>query len=147
MFVYDAEKRLVAFTSGHVPERKGKEGAATAETREDVVVFVGGLTDGFLATPYLPELGDALARCGWELVQALLSSSYSGYGHASLAQDVQELDRLLHHMVRTTVPVCVCGRIVAELGHWRAADDEGTRGPGGAPGTQARTTLDLVKYA
>jgi hypothetical protein len=63
------------------------------------VVFVAGLTDGFMATPYLAQLQARLASGGWSLVQALLSSSYAGYGHSSLRQDVQELDALVQHLV------------------------------------------------
>ena len=64
LFVYSAEKRLVAFQSG-------AERAEAAGVAEDVVVFIGGLSDGFLATPYVEALGAALsAEAGWSLVQA-----------------------------------------------------------------------------
>jgi hypothetical protein len=91
LFIYNAERRLPAFLS------------QTAGSRNDsvrkVVVFIGGLTDGFLATPYLAHLQSRIATAGWSLVQVLLSSSYAGYGHSSLRQDVEELDSLLHHLV------------------------------------------------
>ncbi|KAF3657476.1 hypothetical protein FXO38_13671 [Capsicum annuum] len=50
------------------------------------VIFIGGLTDGFLATDYLEPLAIALDKEKWSLVQFLLSSSYSGYGTSSLRQ-------------------------------------------------------------
>ncbi|XP_010548780.1 PREDICTED: uncharacterized protein LOC104820105 [Tarenaya hassleriana] len=50
------------------------------------VIFIGGLTDGFLATEYLETLAIALDKEKWSLVQLLMSSSYSGYGTSSLKQ-------------------------------------------------------------
>ncbi|CAH2049675.1 unnamed protein product [Thlaspi arvense] len=50
------------------------------------VIFIGGLTDGFLATEYLEPLAIALDKEKWSLVQFLLSSSYSGYGTSSLRE-------------------------------------------------------------
>ena len=50
------------------------------------VIFIGGLTDGFLATSYLEPLAIALDHENWSLVQFLMSSSYSGYGTSSLQQ-------------------------------------------------------------
>jgi hypothetical protein len=67
LFVYSPEKRLVAFQSA-AQEPDG--GAGSASSKANVLVFVGGLTDGFFATPYVPSLADALAAAGWSLVQA-----------------------------------------------------------------------------
>jgi hypothetical protein len=92
LVVYDPDRRLTAFIS--------RGSAATGGDVEDrAVVFVAGLTDGFMATPYLAQLQARLASGGWSLVQTLLSSSYAGYGHSSLRQDVQELDALVQHLV------------------------------------------------
>ncbi|XP_057744923.1 UPF0613 protein PB24D3.06c [Arachis stenosperma] len=63
------------------------------------VVFIGGLTDGFLATPYLELLANALDRENWSLVQFLMSSSYSGYGTSSLQQDAKEVDQLINYLI------------------------------------------------
>ncbi|KAF6145274.1 hypothetical protein GIB67_041469 [Kingdonia uniflora] len=63
------------------------------------VVFIGGLTDGFLATEYLEPLSVALEKEKWSLVQLLLSSSYTGYGTSSLKQDAAELDQLIGHLI------------------------------------------------
>jgi pimeloyl-ACP methyl ester carboxylesterase len=59
--------------------------------------FVGGLGDGFLSVPFLSSLTKAVNHCGFTLVQPLLSSSYSGYGIASLQRDCEELDKLFHY--------------------------------------------------
>ncbi|KAG7028929.1 SPAPB24D3.06c [Cucurbita argyrosperma subsp. argyrosperma] len=63
------------------------------------VIFIGGLTDGFMATEYLEPLAIALDKEKWSLVQILLSSSYSGYGTSSLQQDAKELDQLVSYLI------------------------------------------------
>ncbi|GER32341.1 alpha/beta-Hydrolases superfamily protein [Striga asiatica] len=63
------------------------------------VIFIGGLTDGFLATEYLEPLAIALEKEHWSLVQFLFSSSYSGYGISSLKQDAMELDQLISYLI------------------------------------------------
>ncbi|XVF64966.1 hypothetical protein PTKIN_Ptkin09bG0209200 [Pterospermum kingtungense] len=63
------------------------------------VIFIGGLTDGFLATEYLEPLAIALDNEKWSLVQLLMSSSYSGYGTSSLQQDAMEIDQLISYLI------------------------------------------------
>jgi pimeloyl-ACP methyl ester carboxylesterase len=63
------------------------------------VIFIGGLTDGLLATDYLEPLSLALEVEKWSLVQPLLSSSYTGYGISSLKQDALELDQLISYLI------------------------------------------------
>ncbi|KAJ8622639.1 hypothetical protein MRB53_031168 [Persea americana] len=63
------------------------------------VIFIGGLTNGFLATEYLEPLSVALENENWSLVQPLLSSSYTGYGTSSLEQDAMELDQLISYFI------------------------------------------------
>ncbi|RWR93708.1 UPF0613 protein PB24D3.06c [Cinnamomum micranthum f. kanehirae] len=63
------------------------------------VIFIGGLTNGFLATKYLEPLSVALENENWSLVQPLLSSSYAGYGTSSLEQDAMELDQLISYFI------------------------------------------------
>ena len=116
LFVYSPEARLVAFQSA-APARDGGASASSAPAA-DVLVFIGGLSDGFLATPYVERLADALTGAGWALVQArrifphfacplrlihrgpqvLLSSSYGGWGTASLSRDADELAALVAHL-------------------------------------------------
>ncbi|KAL5701713.1 hypothetical protein ACHQM5_027023 [Ranunculus cassubicifolius] len=70
----------------------------TADFKQQVI-FIGGLTDGFLATEYLEPLSAALENEKWSLVQLLLSSSYIGYGTSSLKQDAVELDQLISYLI------------------------------------------------
>lgn len=84
MFKYGSKSAQVAFKTGDYKQQ---------------VVFIGGLTDGFLATEYLEPLAIALDKEKWSLVQFLLSSSYSGYGISSLKEDATELDQLINHLI------------------------------------------------
>lgn len=84
MFKYGPKPIQVAFKTGEYKQQ---------------VIFIGGLTDGFLATDYLEPLAIALDKEKWSLVQFLLSSSYSGYGTSSLRQDARELDQLISYLI------------------------------------------------
>nr|XP_043628171.1 UPF0613 protein PB24D3.06c [Erigeron canadensis] len=84
MFKYGPKAIQVAFKTGNYKQQ---------------VVFIGGLTDGFLATEYLEPLAVALDKEKWSLVQFLLSSSYSGYGISSLKEDASELDQLINYLI------------------------------------------------
>ena len=59
------------------------------ESHEDILIFVGGLSDGLLTVPYTPLLVQSLQR--FSVVEILLSSSYSGFGTSDLEQDTREL--------------------------------------------------------
>ncbi|XP_059650035.1 UPF0613 protein PB24D3.06c [Cornus florida] len=84
MFKYGTKPIQVAFKTGDYKQQ---------------VIFIGGLTDGFLATEYLEPLAIALEKEKWSLVQFLLSSSYSGYGISSLKEDAMELDQLISYLI------------------------------------------------
>ncbi len=62
-------------------------------------VFVGGLTDGLLATPYVERLAEECDKRGWAMVQPIISSAYAGYGCGSLERDASELTELLQFLV------------------------------------------------
>jgi pimeloyl-ACP methyl ester carboxylesterase len=65
----------------------------------NALLYVPGLTDGLLATPYTPRLFDAVAATDdWMFVQPLLSSSYGGYGTTTLHADTEELVALLRYL-------------------------------------------------
>ncbi|XP_074339220.1 UPF0613 protein PB24D3.06c [Apium graveolens] len=84
MFKYGPKSIQVAFKTGDYKQQ---------------AIFIGGLTDGFLATDYLEPLAVALDKERWSLVQFLLSSSYSGYGLSSLKEDAMELDQLISYFI------------------------------------------------
>ncbi|GMH28463.1 hypothetical protein Nepgr_030306 [Nepenthes gracilis] len=84
LFKYGPKSTQVAFRTGDYKQQ---------------VIFIGGLTDGFMATEYLEPLAIALDNEKWSLVQTLLSSSYIGYGTSSLEQDAMELDQLISYLI------------------------------------------------
>ncbi|XP_062187645.1 UPF0613 protein PB24D3.06c-like isoform X2 [Phragmites australis] len=84
LFKYGPKSAQVAFKTGDFNHQ---------------VIFIGGLTDGLLATDYLEPLSLALEVEKWSLVQPLLSSSYTGYGISSLEQDALELDQLISYLI------------------------------------------------
>lgn len=73
------------------------------------LIMIGGLGDGLLACPYVPQLGTALEEAGWALVQALLRSSYSQFGWHTLDDDVADLESLITVLERegaSTIALC-----------------------------------------
>ncbi|XP_065863434.1 UPF0613 protein PB24D3.06c isoform X1 [Euphorbia lathyris] len=84
LFKYGSKATQVAFKTGDHKQQ---------------LVFIGGLTDGFLATEYLEPLAIALDKEKWSLVQFLMSSSYSGYGTSTLQQDAAEIDQLISYLI------------------------------------------------
>ncbi|KAI4172511.1 MAG: hypothetical protein LQ343_003505 [Gyalolechia ehrenbergii] len=71
--------RLVAF-----------EHTRNGSSPKNTLLFIPGLNEGLLTTPYIQSLSAALPS-SYSLVEVLLSSSYSGWGHSSLSQDVEEM--------------------------------------------------------
>lgn len=67
----------------------------------NVLLFVGGLTNGLLDVPYLKGLARSVSETSgeqWSLVQVLLTSSYSGWGTLSLQRDAQELGLAVEYL-------------------------------------------------
>ncbi|TGO59110.1 hypothetical protein BCON_0048g00360 [Botryotinia convoluta] len=75
--------KLTAFE--HTPK-------ATNITPLNIIIFIGGLSDGLLTVPYPSAIADALPG-DWCLAQVLLSSAYIGWGVSSLKKDAQELSK------------------------------------------------------
>ncbi|RDW94402.1 hypothetical protein BP5796_00165 [Coleophoma crateriformis] len=80
-------KRLVAFE--HVPN-------SIDSHSKNIIIFIGGLFDGLLTVPYASSIADHLPPA-WTLAQVLLSSSYTGWGTASLQTDVAELSEAVSY--------------------------------------------------
>lgn len=110
VFLPDAPKSVIGAGSGggkrnHLCGALFKYGPKSAQVAfrtgdfNHQVIFIGGLTDGLLATDYLEPLSLALEVEKWSLVQPLLSSSYTGYGISSLQQDALELEQLISYLI------------------------------------------------
>jgi len=94
-------------------------------TAPNILIFIGGLTDGLLTVPYSSTISDALPAT-WSLAQVLLSSSYSGWGTASLQLDVAELSKCVSYFRKVKT-----GKVVL-MGHSTGCQDvmEYLTGPG-----------------
>jgi pimeloyl-ACP methyl ester carboxylesterase len=83
----------------------------------NTLIVIGGLGDGLLAVPYTTPLSTRLPPT-WCLVQPLLSSSYTGWGIASLDSDAAELALLVAYIRRLRPQ----GKIVL-MGHSTGCQD------------------------
>lgn len=74
-------------------------------------ILLGGLSDGLLPVPYTQLLADACHDASWSLVQPVISSSYTGFGHGSLQRDCDELQELLRYLIdhRQAQEFCLVG--------------------------------------
>lgn len=69
----------------------------------NIILFVGGLGNGLLNIPYLPDLARAASGFkskdgeSWNLVQVLLSSAYSGFGTSSLERDSKQIRKAIEY--------------------------------------------------
>lgn len=108
--------RLTAFE--HTPQ-------LASHGPQNLLLFIGGLFDGLQTVPYLSFISDSLPP-SWTLAQALLTSSYTGWGTSSLARDAQELSECVAYF--RTIKT---GKIVL-MGHSTGCQDvmEYLTGPG-----------------
>lgn len=82
---------------------------------ERAIIFLGGLTNGMAAVPFVGKLSGELSKAGWRLsvhlctfagevellifrIQPHWSSAYDGYGTSSLDTDVGEIGALVDHI-------------------------------------------------
>lgn len=63
-----------------------------------VLVFVGGLMDGLMTVPYLPQLAEELSKIGFSLIQIEITSSHIGWGTGSLSRDSGEIAHLVNYL-------------------------------------------------
>ena len=89
LWKWHEEKGLNAFSSGEADQL----------SLAVKVICVGGLTDGLNACPWIFHLSAACQALGYNVIQPLLSSSYTGYGTGSLARDTEEIITLIEHLV------------------------------------------------
>lgn len=94
LFRYHPKKKLVAFESLDI--RQQLQGSSSlSPPLQGYLIFIGGMTDGLIACPYVPSLSSSIRSLGWRCVQVELSSSRLGFGVSSLLEDVEELDCLV----------------------------------------------------
>lgn len=72
----------------------------------NVLIVVAGLGDGLLNVPWIPPLAAQLDESNedkkpskrWSVVQAVLRSSYDGWGTSSIEQDIKDLSKLVSYI-------------------------------------------------
>lgn len=86
-------------------------GSDVASLSRKKCILLGGLSDGLLPVPYTQLLADACHESSWSLVQPVLSSSYTGFGHGSLQRDCDELQELMRYLIdyRNAEEFCFVG--------------------------------------
>jgi len=87
----------------YAPGRVAFESSPTPARTNNKCILLGGLSDGLMPVPYTSAL--CCENNNLSLVQPILSSSYTGFGHGRLDRDVHELDELLAYLLayrRTT---------------------------------------------
>jgi hypothetical protein len=92
-------------------ESSGAITATAASHAPNKLILLGGLSDGFMPTPYATPLTAACEQMGWSVVQRILRSSYMGFGNGSLVRDSEELDEWMQYLVqhRSCQNVCLVG--------------------------------------
>ncbi|EDO17153.1 hypothetical protein Kpol_1072p23 [Vanderwaltozyma polyspora DSM 70294] len=65
---------------------------------KNVVILIGGMTDGLLTVEYTPGLVDALGSIGYSVVQLQMKSSFKGFGISSLSEDIQQIKELVDYL-------------------------------------------------
>jgi hypothetical protein len=110
LFLY-ARGRAAFESLGATTAAAGSASATLQQHSPNKLILLGGLSDGFMPTPYATPLTAACEQMGWSVVQPILSSSYMGFGNGSLNRDSEELDELLQYLVqhRSCQNVCLVG--------------------------------------
>ncbi|KAL2066878.1 hypothetical protein VTL71DRAFT_1302 [Oculimacula yallundae] len=81
--VHQYFKRATAFE--HTPN-------TPTSPAQNILLFIGGLSDGLLTVPYTTPLAASLPPT-WTLAEVHLSSSYSGWGICDLSDDADEISK------------------------------------------------------
>ncbi|CAJ1969902.1 unnamed protein product [Cylindrotheca closterium] len=87
------------------------ESSSSSSLNSKKCILVGGLSDGLCPVPYTRDLEQACHQNNWSLVQPILSSSYTGFGHGSLDRDCDELQELMDFLMahREAQEFCLLG--------------------------------------
>jgi len=86
-----ANGRLVEYTNSPCSLQVFESGLIGAG---NVIVMLGGLTDGLMACSYVPKLSSLCAESGYALLQPILRSSYCQFGTGTLIRDMDDLINL-----------------------------------------------------
>lgn len=68
----------------------------------NVLIMIGGMTDGLLTVPYVTQLPEILKPFKYSVIQIQLTSSFKGWGTTNLRQDVEEIKSLIEYLKSDT---------------------------------------------
>ncbi|KAK3682630.1 hypothetical protein B0T22DRAFT_471631 [Podospora appendiculata] len=81
-----------------------EHGVSSTTPATNALVFIGGLGDGPHGVPYVRTIARTIAHeagLDFSVFEVRLSSSFSGWGYGSLAQDVKEIGRFVGYLRAT----------------------------------------------
>lgn len=81
-------------TLHHIPPLTAFEPIPTSNDPQNLLIWVGGLTDTYHSVQY-PYTFSSHLPPGWSIAQAYLSSAAQGWGTSSLGRDVEELSKIV----------------------------------------------------
>lgn len=84
------------YTSRLVAFEYAKADPSHDVSTNNVLIWIGGLGDGLLTTPYTKVLAEALPS-NWSFVQPLIYASYMGWGTSNLKRDAKEIGRCVEY--------------------------------------------------
>jgi pimeloyl-ACP methyl ester carboxylesterase len=87
-------------------------------TPKNLLLWIGGLGDNLLSTPYPSTLVEHLAK-GWSLVEVSISSSLNGWGTGSVLRDAEELGECVSYFRK----LCGADRKIVLMGHSTGCQD------------------------
>ena len=90
LFLYNKELLLAAFEN-YLPNEK----------IDGTVIFIGGMSDGFMTCPIVENLAPHLAKENITVTQFIMTSSYRQFGTSSLGKDCEELCNLIESVQST----------------------------------------------
>ena len=126
LFTYGSNR--VAFESlfSFIPSPQQQQSCSPPQLPPNKCILLGGLSDGLIPVPYTHILSEMVCQFPhplesfsrdnseterlppasaphpqeqtWSLVQPILSSSYTGFGHGTLDRDVMELQELIEYL-------------------------------------------------
>jgi pimeloyl-ACP methyl ester carboxylesterase len=85
----------------------------------NIILWVGGLSDGLLTVPYPSEIANFNYLVStWAIAEVLISSSYKGWGTGSLARDARELGECVAYFKKLRP-----GKKIVLMGHSTGCQD------------------------
>ena len=107
------------------PDRDSQayEYVTSTQKNKNALVFIGGLGDGPHGIPYVRTLASRLSSKGWSVFEPRLTSAYSGFGHASLKEDVAEIAAFVEYLRSKETEVGREGGKVVLMGHSTGCQD------------------------